>query len=395
MAGTGEIYRDSDGEWGFRVKATGGKAVATDGGSTYSAKDEAKMTLQKLMRGDYDGPISEVPTLTCGQEITQDTTLEGDLACAIGPALVVVTDGVTLDLGGFTVSGDADSSGGGPGILLSKVSGVTIRKGTVQHFGAGIVIAGGGGNVVQNVTVQDNIGSVGGDFGDGIVIDSSSENRIEGNTVRRNGPFSGISMLGMSQHNQVLNNVVTDNNMSHVGDPSAGRQVMGVRIEGPEANDNAVDGNTVTGSGADGIVVLPTCDPSSVPECAGSPPNERNEITNNLSHRNGTSGFGSGIRLFTVANPVAPAHTTIRENVAEENTTHGIAIDAVGNNNPGPTENQIIGNRAQRNGAYDGFDGNLNPQCGSNHWEGNDFGTVNQPCVSGPVPPPPVPPPAP
>lgn len=224
MAGTGEVYKGSDGVWGFRVKASTGEIVATDGGHGHTSKEHARATLQMLLQGDYAGPIYEIPTLVCGQEITEDTTLDSDLLCAGGPALVIAADNVTLDLGGYTISASADTVGGGPGILLQGVNGVTVRKGTVQNFGAAVVISGGGNNVVQNLTVQDNVGSVGEDFGDGIVIDNSSENRIQGNTVRRNGPYSGISLVGESRHNEVLDNIVSDNNMLHLGDPSAGRQ---------------------------------------------------------------------------------------------------------------------------------------------------------------------------
>ena len=154
----------------------------------------------------------------------------------------------------------------------------------------------------------------------------------------------------------------------------------------------------MTKSGADGIVVLPTCLPNTNPECAGSPPNEGNEITSNISNGNGTSGRGDGIRLFTVANPVAAAHTTISQNITDNNKTNGISIDAVGSNNPGPTENKVIGNSAHGNGAYDGFDANV--RCGTNTWQDNDFGEPNQKCVAAspsPVPPPsgPTPPPDP
>ncbi len=57
MAGKGEVYQRNDGKWAFRVKAANGEIVATDGGQGYSAKSDAKATLEKLMRGDYDGPI--------------------------------------------------------------------------------------------------------------------------------------------------------------------------------------------------------------------------------------------------------------------------------------------------------------------------------------------------
>jgi uncharacterized protein YegP (UPF0339 family) len=60
MAGKGEIYQRTDGKWAFRVKASNGEVVATDGGQGYEAKGSAKSTLEKLMGGTYDGPIDEV-----------------------------------------------------------------------------------------------------------------------------------------------------------------------------------------------------------------------------------------------------------------------------------------------------------------------------------------------
>lgn len=60
MAGKGEIYARKDGKFAFRVKASNGEVVATDGGQGYSAKASARSTLEKLLKGDYDGPIEEV-----------------------------------------------------------------------------------------------------------------------------------------------------------------------------------------------------------------------------------------------------------------------------------------------------------------------------------------------
>jgi uncharacterized protein YegP (UPF0339 family) len=384
MAGSGELYKGGDGTWAFRVKASNGKVVATDGGPPgYKAKADARAVLQKLLDGDYKGPIHEAATVACGQEITANTTLTGNLTCTQGPALIVTADNVVLDLGGFTISGHGAASAGAPGILLRNVKGVTVRKGTIQHFGAGIAIAGGADNLVQNVTVQDNVGEPDGDFGDGITISGSSGNHILGNTVRRNGPFSGISLVGPCTDNHIHDNVVTDNNMLP-GDPAAGRQAMGIRIEGPGANNNMVAGNTVTGSGADGIVVLPTCaDPQG--SCAGTPGNDGNEITKNMSHKNGTSGNGSGIRLFSVAQPVAPMKATVTDNVTNDNVTNGVSVDKAGAGTPGPTEHKLSGNSGTGNGGFDGFDGNT-PACASNTWDHNVFARVNQPCVGSPNP---------
>ena len=379
MAGSGEIFKGTDGKWGFHVKSSTGKVVATDGGPPgYATKTQARNVLTKLLKGDYNGPVQDVPTMACGQEITANITLDGDLHCTSGPALIVTADNVTVDLGGHTISGNGDATASSPGILLRNVKGVTVQKGTIQHFGAGVAINGGANNVIQNLTLQDNVGDAAGDYGDGVAISDSSGNTVRGNTVRRNGPFSGISLVGKSQKNVIQENVVTDNNMLP-GNPQRGRQCMGIRMEGPAANDNKVIGNTVTGSGADGIVVLPTC---ANPQggCAGTPGNEGNEISKNTSNGNGKSGNGSGIRLFSVPQPVAATKTTISDNVTNENQTNGISVDAAGEGTPKPFKNKITGNQGKDNGQFDGFDGNAT--CGSNTWEGNTFVKVNQPCVS-------------
>jgi len=60
MAGTGELYKRNDGKWAFRVKASNGEIVATDGGQGYVAKGDAESTLTKLLSGTYDGPIKVV-----------------------------------------------------------------------------------------------------------------------------------------------------------------------------------------------------------------------------------------------------------------------------------------------------------------------------------------------
>ncbi len=379
MAGSGELYKGGGGKWEFRIKAANGSVLAINDPPGYASKAEARKILTKILHGDYNGPVREPAAVTCGQEITANTTLDGDLVCTGGPALIVTADNVVLDLGGHTITGHG-AAAGFPGIRLRNVKGVTVQTGTITGFGAGVAIEAGANNVIQNLTVQDNIGSTEGDFGDGITANASAGNTIRGNTVRRNGPFSGISLVGACEKNEIRDNVISDNNMLS-GDPSQGRQDMGIRIEGPAANNNKVIGNTVTGSGAEGISVLPTCADRQA-GCAGTPPNEGNEIAKNMSHRNGTSGQGSGIRLFTVPQPVAPSKTKITDNVTNDNVTFGIGIDTAGDASPEPPKNKVTGNSGKGNGQFDGYDGNT-PTCGSNTWQGNDFAKVNQPCVGG------------
>lgn len=60
MAGSGELYLRADGTWGFRVKASDGGIVADDGGRGYPSREQARATLERLMRGDFNGPIEVV-----------------------------------------------------------------------------------------------------------------------------------------------------------------------------------------------------------------------------------------------------------------------------------------------------------------------------------------------
>ena len=78
---------------------------------------------------------------------------------------------------------------------------------------------------------------------------------------------------------------------------------------------------------------------------------------------------------------MAPTNNAITGNVANENQTNGISVDAAGDATPKPTNNTMTGNQGRNNGQFDGFDGN-SPACGGNTWNGNDFGALNQPCVS-------------
>lgn len=59
MAGRGEVYRRIDGTYTFEVRSGKGVVVATAPDEGYASKSEAKKVLTKLMRGDYDGPITE------------------------------------------------------------------------------------------------------------------------------------------------------------------------------------------------------------------------------------------------------------------------------------------------------------------------------------------------
>lgn len=135
--------------------------------------------------------------------ITEDSELVGDVTCTVTgvPCLDIVSSNVTLDLKGFSITGQGDpqtgcsgSSGSGSeqGIRILAQAGVTVRgPGIVQRFrNFGIVINASTGTTVTGVTTSTNCNS-------GIFLNGgASLSVLEGNFSIRNGnsnaPCGGI-----------------------------------------------------------------------------------------------------------------------------------------------------------------------------------------------------------
>lgn len=434
----------------------------------------------------------------CGDVITTDTTLDSDIGPCPGDGLIVRASNITVDLNGHRIFA---ASPNGPlenvGIRLGMVSGVTVQNGTVEGFDAGIFINGGGNNTIQRITAINNINDmtepwafVSGQapanqpdvlagnvtaqqwsaemlcfFGDGITTESSSDNVIRHNTVIGNGPFGGITLVGDSDRNLVEKNQVDSNNIANwtvrsngqagtglcgatlPGAPGMQRgrevQAIGIRLEGPGADDNVIKGNRVAESALVGISIHSwVCAPMPGEPRPGVP-NEGNLITKNHVRGTGTEvrrtptgfepaendAFADGIASLAqgpiggigpdgewVNRVTCTSHNnTIVNNNSSHNDRHGISLhittqgnvvnDNVTNRNggdgifvagprdnfdrntggyvsttPGATDNTLHRNRGHRNAEFDGFDGN--PNCDNNDWMGNRFHTVNQPCVA-------------
>ena len=86
----------------------------------------------------------------CGSTITEDTTLANDRLGCSGTGLVIAANGVTLDLGGHTVSG----SGQGSGISFVAPD-VTVRNGRILGFESGVASHDFPGGDGQNATLED------------------------------------------------------------------------------------------------------------------------------------------------------------------------------------------------------------------------------------------------
>lgn len=115
------------------------------------------------LAGCFSGDTPGYPvtiTATGAYKLTSNITAPSTVGIS------VTASGVTLDLGGFTISGPISCSGtplactpsapyGPGGIQVSSVyEGVRIRNGTVKGFGSGI--STGRSNVVEDVTVAEN-----------------------------------------------------------------------------------------------------------------------------------------------------------------------------------------------------------------------------------------------
>jgi large repetitive protein len=279
----------------------------------------------------FQGGQAFAAHVTCGDVITQDTTLDSDLVDCPSDGIVIGADGVTLDLGGHLIDGDGVS---GPPFASGVANiregpfpnrahaNVTIRGGTIREFGAGIVMVGVVAALVEETALVAN--------GDGIALNDVYDtavarnvlsandtgisgidlerNRFEGNVVRDNG--TGLDLVS-ARWGVVARNRVEDNG------------VYGIYLQ-DGVSDNEVVGNRVTGNGDAGIAVF-----------EGT---RRNRVEGNVVRGNGHAprlGFLNGGIVVDRENEVA------RNSVSRN--SRGIVLWAHG-------RNTVVSNRVFANG---------------------------------------------
>lgn len=140
---------------------------------------------------DISGAISSTLVLS------ESSRLVGDVTCTVNgmPCIRIAAPNVTLDLNGYTMTGQADAKtacDGGPntfvptalegGVDVQSQAGVTIRgPGLIERFrGPGVFVNQGTGVMVTRVTVSTNCLS-------GILFGGGSENTVSENISIRNG----------------------------------------------------------------------------------------------------------------------------------------------------------------------------------------------------------------
>jgi parallel beta-helix repeat protein len=99
---------------------------------------------------------------TCAMRVSESFTLANDMSCP-GDGMVVVSDNLTIDLGGHTLTGPGMGPQTWPlpqldsvGVRVGGHTGVTIRNGTTQAFSTGIYFIDMVSSSIESVTTLRN-----------------------------------------------------------------------------------------------------------------------------------------------------------------------------------------------------------------------------------------------
>lgn len=220
-------------------------------------------------------------TVNCGDVITADTTLTADLTGCTGVALTILGDGITLNLGGHTVSGVSEA--GSIGIQLASTNS-TLTNGTVEGFEKGIYDSGSSTvsalNTVSQLVIRNN--------GAGIYAFLQAGETYSHNLITHNGV--GVALRVFKQ-SIVSDNTITAN--------------TGYGVYGDPDTDATFANNLITGNGSDGF----HGDSAVV------------HFHNNVLSGNG----GDGLYLNTLY-PSDCFADVFQDNTANRNAGHGIEI---------------------------------------------------------------------
>ena len=229
--------------------------------------------------------------VTCGTVVTSNITLTGNLGPCPDDALIAGADNITIDLGGYTISG----TGNGAGVRVAQHSGVTVTKGTIRGFHTGVVLDESTRSVVSKLVLRGNIR--------GVNVSGSDGNLVEKNTIRDSG-LDAIR-LGLSANNVISKNALSGN-------------VFGIGVA-DFSTANLVELNVIRDTRQFGIAVFSDSDSNRI---------EKNDVQRTLQ--------GDGITVSTDSDS-----TSIFKNIANVNSDDGIDTD-----NPQTT---ITGNIANNN----------------------------------------------
>ena len=305
----------------------------------------------------------------CGDTVIADTVLTGNLTCAGTKGLIIFADGITLDLGGFTVTGTAAPFAHGIENAGNQISdpapggfdGVTVRNGTVVGFEQGIRAAKVDSFAIEHVTVTGQTSSNAID-----ILDSEDVKILNTVVFIASGAPATVeairleSVIGATVANVAVNGGNVGVNFAcgvcDGTEPPTTGQIKnstfannGNGILLANTTDAKVTENVVTNSAGSSILV-------GLGFLAGFPSITKVEISKNVV----TGGGSNGILL------VQTSDSKVAENMVSANVGDGIRLLA--GLVTGSTGNEISKNTSTGNGGFDlRHDGGSTP----NIWKEN------------------------
>lgn len=318
-------------------------------------------TMKPLDQVEPRIPITSVPytiSTSGSYYLTQNLT-------ASVTAIIINADDVTLDLGGFTLTGPGSSYG----ILMNGRSNVEIRNGTIRNFTYGIfenstssknhrvyniralsnslrgISLGGNNCQIRDCTVSDITVSTPSSFiygiylGVGGLVDNCSIMNVGNNAVATSYVYGILANNG----NKVSNNLIHDNGSSVAGAVYGivagnantitgntiycnGTSVTIANVYGINANvGNTISGNTVWGNGT-----------SAVGTAYGVYASSGSTVSDNVIYNNGNSSTGTYVYGLSVSSGCSVVGNTVRSNGSgASGTVYGIYLGTycLANNN--------------------------------------------------------------
>ena len=265
--------------------------------------------------------------VSCGEVITQDTTLDSDLVDCPGDGVVIGAGDITLDLAGHTIDGTGTDAGN-QGVDNNASDNVTVMNGHIRQFQAAVSIRAAGANEIRGLSLAES--------GIAVFAQDSSATLIEGNVIRSSR--AGVLLLREGNFNEVRGNSVSGSqtaisvagfgseplNHTLVADNRVFENVTGVLFA--TARNTLATGNHVTRNAEEGLIVT-----------AGS---DSSRIEGNVANDNGTVGI-----LVSGSSRVQ-----ITSNRTWDNGGDGVEV-----RDPTVTDISIVGNFSKGNGD-DGID---------------------------------------
>jgi parallel beta-helix repeat protein len=214
---------------------------------TFTAIATASISATSLSTASATG---DGATVGCGSVVTTDVRLEADLIGCPEYGLVVGAPGITIDLGGHTISG-AGIDIARAGVFNELFADVTVRNGEITGFGRGVHLYQASGNTLKRLDLYDN--------NEAISLDDSDRTTISRSVLHHN--LTGLQAL-QSDRLTFAHTFVHDNRSTGATDKTSvgnlyklnnftANEFDGLSLE--DSDDTTIDGNHFLFNGIDGL----------------------------------------------------------------------------------------------------------------------------------------------